>query len=52
VSSGKVAPPGGMLAVHSAVVMAVHSTGSSAVVVAASVHWVTASEAVAVAPGI
>jgi hypothetical protein len=37
---GTVAPPGGMLAVGSDVAVVVHSAGSSAVVVAASVHWV------------
>jgi hypothetical protein len=38
-----------MLAVGSDVVVAVYSTGSSAVVVAASERWVSASEAMTVA---
>jgi hypothetical protein len=39
VHSGKVALPSGMLAVG--LVVAVHSTSSSAVLVAISVHWVS-----------
>jgi hypothetical protein len=38
-----------MLAVGSDVVVAIHSTGSSAKVVTTSEHWVSASEAVAIA---
>jgi hypothetical protein len=41
-----------MLAVGSDTAVAVHSAGSSATVVAASEHWVLASEAAAIASGI
>jgi hypothetical protein len=41
--------PGGMRAVGSTVVLAAHSVGSSAVVVAASECWVSASRATAIA---
>jgi hypothetical protein len=49
VHSGKVALPGGMLVVGSVVAVAVHSTGSSTTVVAASEHWVSGSRIVAIA---
>jgi hypothetical protein len=41
-----------MLAVGSVMAVAAHSTSSSATVVAASKHWVYASEAAAIASGI
>jgi hypothetical protein len=50
--SRKVALPGGMLAVGSVIAVAIHSTGSSAVVVTSSQRWVSTSEAVAVTSGI
>jgi hypothetical protein len=46
---GKVALSGEMLVVGSVMVVVAHSAGSSTAVVAASVHWVFASEAVVVA---
>jgi hypothetical protein len=49
VCSGKVALSGGMLDVGSVVAVAVHSIGSSAVMVASFEHWVSATKVVAVA---
>jgi hypothetical protein len=49
VDSGKVALLGGMLAVGSALAVAVHSIGSSAAVVIASARWVSVFEVAAVA---
>jgi Na+/proline symporter len=49
VHSGKVALPGGMLGVGSVMVVAVHSTCLSTVMVAASERWVYASGVVAIA---
>jgi LmbE family N-acetylglucosaminyl deacetylase len=46
---GKVALLGGMLAAGSVMVVAAHSADSSAAVVAASEHWISASGATAVA---
>jgi hypothetical protein len=44
--------PGGMLVAGSVLAVAIHSAGSSGVVVTASEHWVSASASTTVAPKI